>query len=202
MSMKVNPSQSGYESKVDTTTAKAAEQETAAKAAATVDTQDTYEKSTASVKNTTYSPNMNKVDAMKSSFERQVSAFNKMVEGLFSRQAGGKKGKSFDLMSAIDQGNLKQRLQGLEVDAATSAQASAMIAEDGEWGVEQTATRILDFAKALSGGDSSKIETLRKAVEKGFKQAEAVWGGTLPDISQQTYDRVMEGFDAWASEGE
>ena len=81
------------------------------------------------------------------------------------------------------------------VDAATKAQAQADIAEDGYWGVKQTSDRILDFAKALAGDDPEKLENMRAAFEKGYKQAEKTWGGELPDISKQTFDAVMKGFD-------
>ena len=81
-----------------------------------------------------------------------------------------------------------------------NAQAQADIAEDGYWGVNQTSDRIVDFAKALTGGDPNKIEEMREAFKKGFKQAEEKWGGELPEISQKTYDAVLEKFDAWAAE--
>ena len=81
------------------------------------------------------------------------------------------------------------------VDAATKAQAEADIAKDGYWGVNQTTERILDFAKALAGDDPDKLESMREAFEKGYKQAEKTWGGELPDISKQTFDAVMKGFD-------
>ncbi len=81
------------------------------------------------------------------------------------------------------------------VDAATKAQAQADIAEDGYWGVKQTSDRILDFAKALAGDDPDKLENMRAAFEKGYKQAEKTWGGELPEISKQTFDAVMKGFD-------
>ena len=58
----------------------------------------------------------------------------------------------------------------------------------------------VDFAKALSGGDKSKIETLRNAFKEGFESAKEAFGGELPEISQQTYDKVMQGFDDWAKE--
>ena len=81
------------------------------------------------------------------------------------------------------------------VDAATKAQAQEDISEDGYWGVKQTSERILDFAKALAGDDPEKLENMRDAFEKGYAQAEKTWGGKLPDISQQTYEAVMKGFD-------
>ncbi|MDC7293430.1 MULTISPECIES: hypothetical protein [unclassified Butyrivibrio] len=81
------------------------------------------------------------------------------------------------------------------VDAATKAQAQADIAEDGYWGVKQTSERILDFAKTLAGDDPEKLEKMRSAFEKGYAQAEKTWGGELPEISKQTYEAVMKGFD-------
>ncbi len=81
------------------------------------------------------------------------------------------------------------------VDAATKAQAQEDISEDGYWGVNQTSGRILDFAKALAGDDPEKLEQMRTAFEKGYKQAEKTWGGELPDISKKTFDAVMKGFD-------
>ena len=41
---------------------------------------------------------------------------------------------------------------------------------------------------------------MRKAFEKGYKQAEDTWGGELPEISKQTYDAVMKGFDKMAED--
>ena len=81
------------------------------------------------------------------------------------------------------------------VDAATKAQAQEDISENGYWGVNQTSERILDFAKALAGDDPEKLEKMRSAFEKGYKQAEKTWGGELPEISKQTFDAVMKGFD-------
>ncbi|RKM55976.1 hypothetical protein D6855_15745 [Butyrivibrio sp. CB08] len=81
------------------------------------------------------------------------------------------------------------------VDAATKAQAQEDISEDGYWGVKQTSERILDFAKALAGDDPDKLEQMRAAFEKGYKQAEKTWGGELPEISKNTFDAVMKGFD-------
>ena len=66
--------------------------------------------------------------------------------------------------------------------------------------MKQTSGRILDFATALTGGDPSKIEDMRKAFKKGYEQAEKTWGGELPEISKKTYDAVMAGFDKMAED--
>ena len=93
--------------------------------------------------------------------------------------------------------NLGAYFSNIEVDEATRLQAQKDVSEDGYWGVEKTAGRILDFAKALAGDDLDKLNTMKDAVKKGFKIAEDLWGGELPEISGKTYDRVMEGFDEW-----
>ena len=49
-------------------------------------------------------------------------------------------------------------------------------------------------------GDPDKIESMREAFKKGYAQAEKTWGGSLPEISQKTYDAVMEKFDKLAAD--
>ena len=36
---------------------------------------------------------------------------------------------------------------------------------------------------------------MREAFKKGYSQAEKTWGGELPEISKNTFDAVMKGFD-------
>lgn len=86
------------------------------------------------------------------------------------------------------------------VDEVTRKKAQEDISEDGYWGVKKTSDRIIDFAKALTGGDAGKIDEMRKAFKKGFEQATKSWGKELPSISQQTYKAVMDKFDAWEKE--
>jgi len=90
--------------------------------------------------------------------------------------------------------------QTLSADPETIAKAQAAIADDGEYGVKQVSERILNFAQAAIGGDPSKLSAVRAAVEKGFAEATKILGGSLPDISQKTYDAVMAGFDSWAKQ--
>jgi hypothetical protein len=91
--------------------------------------------------------------------------------------------------------------QRLNIDAATIAKAKAAIADDGEFGVKQVAERILSFAKSAIGNDPSKLDAIRAAVEKGFKDAANILGGSLPEISQKTHTAIMAEFDRWANDG-
>lgn len=79
------------------------------------------------------------------------------------------------------------------------SKAQADIGEDGFYGVKQTSQRILDFAKAVTGGDPAKIEEMRDAIQKAFDEVERMFGGKLPDISYQTLNAIMQGLDDWAA---
>lgn len=144
----------------------------------------------------TYTPNTAVINQLKADAEARTAQLRSLVEKLMAGQ-GNAIGTADDtsIWSFLRTGNFT-------VDAATRAQAQADIAEDGYWGVEQTSSRILDFAKALTGGDPDKIEEMREAFEKGFKQATEAWGDKLPDISQRTYDATMKKFDDWAAEAQ
>lgn len=80
----------------------------------------------------------------------------------------------------------------------TPEQAQSLIAEDGYFGVAQTSDRIAETAIALAGSDPEKLEQIKAGIDKGFEMAAQALGGTLPDISTQTYDAVMEKLDTWA----
>ena len=81
------------------------------------------------------------------------------------------------------------------VDAATKAQATEDISEDGYWGVKQTSQRLFDFASALAGDDVNMMHKMQDAVKKGFEMAGGAWGRELPQISYDTMDATNKLFD-------
>ena len=177
----------------------AAKEKTSAEEAKTTTTaEDTgviYEHSTAAKTSSTkktYTPDTNLVNKLKADAENRASQLRSLVEQMMGKQANTY-GNANDIWSFLRSGNFT-------VDPATKAQAQADIAEDGYWGVNQTSDRIIQFANALTGGDPDKIESMREAFKKGHAQAEKTWGGSLPEISQKTYDAVMEKFDKLAAD--
>lgn len=119
------------------------------------------------------------------------------------------KGDGFDLLRGLVLNILKE--QGVDFKIATGAkeidisqlsqeEAQALIADDGYFGVEQTSDRIVDFAIATAGGDPSRLAAIKEGVDKGFNEALEAFGGTLPDISYDTYDAVMKKLDQWAED--
>jgi len=88
----------------------------------------------------------------------------------------------------------------ITVDEEARAEAQSLISGDGELGVKAVSTRIVNFAKALSGGDKTKLAELKAGIEKGFREAERIFGGKLPKISYDTYDEIMRQLDEWEQE--
>ncbi len=163
-----------------------------------------------------YPVDRSKVMQMINESEQQVKSIRKLFESLVLKQGqksilanGSDKTEKTEKSdnSELDKvyGDIMSVVNGIrngsvQVDEETRLKAQEDISEDGYYGVKNTSGRILDFAKAISGGDPSKIEKLRDAVKKGFDAVEKMWGDELPQISKSTYDAVMKGFDDWANE--
>ena len=86
----------------------------------------------------------------------------------------------------------------IDISEISQEDAVALVSDDGYFGIDKTSDRIVDFAIATAGGDISKLAAIKEGVEKGFGEALDAFGGTLPDISYDTYDAIMEKLDAWA----
>lgn len=161
------------------------------------DTAVVYEKSTqetdSAKKTYTKETDAELIQRLKADADARVSQLKTLVEKLITKQSS-----TFSIADMSEEVFWNKIREGdFEVDEATRKQAQEDISEDGYWGVKQTSERLLSFAKALTGGDASKAEEMREAIQKGFKEAEKLWGGELPEISSQTYDAVMKGIDEW-----
>jgi hypothetical protein len=148
-----------------------------------------YEKSTSKM---TDSERTQLIAKLKADTDSHVSQLKSLVQSLFLKQ-GQKVTDSDDMWSMLASGDL-------QVDASTAAKAKQEISENGYWGVSQTSDRIFEMAKALSGGDDSKMEKMLDAFKKGYDQATKAWGKTLPGICSQTYDAVLEKFENYKQE--
>lgn len=124
------------------------------------------------------------VATMKKELSTKNEQLQNLVTKLLAKQAG-KYTKLADLFKDI------------QADPATIEQAQKDIADDGYWGVEQTSDRLVSMAQALSGGDTSKADTLIAAIKKGFDEATEAWGDKLPDICQKTIDAAVKKMEAW-----
>lgn len=129
------------------------------------------------------------IERMKADLTQRKQQLADLVNKTFGKQAD-KANSLSDLFNQIKSG-------AVSVDQSIVEQAKKDVADDGYWGVEQTSDRLAEFAKALSGGDTSKADEMIEAVKKGFKQATGAWGDKLPDISQKTLDATLKKLDNW-----
>lgn len=126
---------------------------------------------------------------MKGELSSKNQQLQNLVDQLLTKQA--KKYTTLkDLFTDIKEGKI-------EVDPKTVEQAQKDVAEDGYWGIEKTSDRLVEMAKALSGGDVSKADTLISDIKKGFDQAADAWGGELPEICQKTIDAAVQKLNDW-----
>jgi hypothetical protein len=84
---------------------------------------------------------------------------------------------------------------GKPIAELSKDEAAKLVSEDGIFGVKQTSQRIADFVINGAGGDESKLRAGREGMLQGFKQAEEMWGGKLPEISQITMQKATEMVD-------
>lgn len=141
----------------------------------------------------TQHPRLSEIDKMKLEMDRRMNgAFYRMVLDALD-------GQNMGMKQAIE---LLMKERGEEITPEMVEEAEQSVSESGYFGVQATADRILDFAKHLAVDDPEKAEQLKAAFEAGFKEAEKIWGGELPEISKKTYQAVMEGFDQWMNPDE
>ncbi|MBL0708046.1 MAG: hypothetical protein JJW00_03270 [Sulfurimonas sp.] len=85
--------------------------------------------------------------------------------------------------------------EGKPIAELSQDEASELVSEDGLFGIKQTSQRIADFVINGAGGDEDRFRAGREGMLLGFKQAEEMWGGKLPEISQKTMQATIEMVD-------
>jgi uncharacterized coiled-coil protein SlyX len=147
------------------------------------------EKQTGAYGNMTEKERNNVIAELKKESEKLYDSMKTLIEKLLNKQ-----GFSYE---DFEKGQID--LRELEVDDETRAEAAAAIAEDGPFGAEAVSERIVQFAMALSGGDPSRLEIIKKAINDGFGAVKDIVG-ELPEVSLKTYDLIMEKLNKWEQE--
>jgi len=125
---------------------------------------------------------------MKETEEIQGSV-HQMIRGLMERQG-------------INEAQLNGgQAENMTVDEAAREKAQELIGPGGELSPEKVSDRIVDFSIAVFGGDTSKIDIIRGAIDRGFDEAERMLGG-LADVSKETYTLIQEKLDKWVEGGD
>jgi len=124
----------------------------------------------------------------------------------FSMKTESYSSTSFEAQSGIlDLGKVKSLTKDLNLGEIgykgkpiadlTPEEAKSLVSEDGFFGVTKTSDRLADFVLAGGGSDIEKLKSGREGIIKGFKDAEALWGEKLPDISYETLDKALAKID-------
>ena len=85
--------------------------------------------------------------------------------------------------------------EGKPIAQLSQSEAAELVSEDGIFGITQTSQRIANFVIHGAGGDEERFRAGREGILQGFKDAEAIWGEALPEISQKTIQATLEILD-------
>lgn len=136
-----------------------------------------------------------KAELIKKFINDSISNQNKLLGKSTESGIPGMSKSTSDLLTKIF-GSLENAYPPL---ATTSEGAQKAISEGGPYSVNAVADRIMTMAKALAGDDPNKLQQMRDAVEKGFKEAgfdfKKATNSDLPQICQDTCKEVMKRFD-------
>ncbi len=82
--------------------------------------------------------------------------------------------------------------KGKKIAELSKDEAKELVSEDGFFGIKQTSKRIADFVIKGANGDEELLRAGLEGIQRGFEEAEKIWGEKLPDISYKTIDAAKE----------
>ncbi|HEB7543141.1 TPA: hypothetical protein RZH69_000969 [Campylobacter coli] len=107
-----------------------------------------------------------------------------------------------DLLGGNDLNSVKSMLSDIDFAslgyngknplAMNTDELNQLISEEGFFGIDNTANRIADFVIKGAGNDVEKLKKGLEGIKQGFEQAEKIWGGELPQISQDTIEATIK----------
>lgn len=107
-----------------------------------------------------------------------------------------------DLLGSKDLNSIKSMLSDIDFASLgyngknplemNTDELNQLISEEGFFGIDNTASRIADFVIKGAGNDVEKLKKGLEGIKQGFEQAEKIWGGELPQISQDTIEATIK----------
>ncbi|HSH70140.1 MAG TPA: hypothetical protein VK997_09485, partial [Deferrisomatales bacterium] len=92
----------------------------------------------------------------------------------------------------------------VHVEAAAVGQTMTLAMDDVDpvyWNVENTAQRLVDFATGLyrEGDRGEHVDQMVAAMKRGYAEAAQAFGGTLPEIADETIELAVQRLEEWAA---
>jgi len=135
--------------------------------------------------------------------EKARGLIKNLVSDMLKRQLGISKNSDISIDELMEKFQKKVEISGEEnftIDEIAQKEAQKLIEPGGEWSPDKVSDRIVDFSIAVFGGDKSKIDIIREAINRGFGEAEKEWGSKLPDITNETKNLIDEKLENWINE--
>ena len=127
----------------------------------------------------------------------EITSYQITVAKTALENFGAQQPKSFEEQYAEFQEMLENiGYDGLPIAELNQEEAEALVAEDGIFGIAKTAERLSQFVLSGAGDEIDMLRAGRAGILEGYKQAQELWGGELPEISQQTLQKALEEIDA------
>lgn len=126
-------------------------------------------------------------------FKYQNFAFQLSFGGDFNNNFDDPISKVKNLLKGVDLSQIGY--QGKPISDLSADEAKKLVSEDGFFGVAKTSQRIADFVLSGAGSDLEKLKAGKEGILRGFKQAEQMWGGKLPDIAYETIEKSTKQID-------
>ncbi len=82
--------------------------------------------------------------------------------------------------------------EGKDIGSMNKDELQELVGENGFFGVDKTSERIANFVISGAGDDVNKLQKGFEGMKRGFEEASKLWGGKLPDISNQTIDKAIQ----------
>ena len=122
----------------------------------------------------------------------QISVAKQALENFGLQQP-----KSFEAVYADFQKTLESiGYEGKPIAELSQDEAAGLVAEDGIFGIAKTSERLSQFVLNGAGDDIDMLRAGRAGIIAGYNEAQKLWGGELPEISQKTLEKALEQIDA------
>jgi hypothetical protein len=126
----------------------------------------------------------------------EIKSFQQGVAKAALENFGAQKPKSFEAQYADFQKMLEDiGYDGLPIAKLSQDEAAALVAEEGIFGIARTSERLSGFVLNGAGEDVGMLKAGREGMIAGYKEAQKLWGGELPEISQKTLQKALEQID-------
>ncbi len=151
--------------------------------------------------------NMTQLNASLNSLKLEKSDATKSNSIEFQKISYSYSAISFDTQSNTIESNFQKDYQdfqdflsnvgysGKPIAELSQDEAAHLVSSDGFFGIDKTASRLADFVLSGGGNDEERLKAGRSGIIEGFKQAESLWGGKLPQISYDTIDKALSIID-------